>query len=79
MKQKIIDIFQEFKKVQWPSWDALQNDSIVVAIASLIIAIVIFGMDSFFSSILEEYYSDIVFCFRNYGFIDAIKCVFNIK
>ena len=39
MKQKIKDIVQEFKKVQWPSWDALQNDAIVVAIASIIIGV----------------------------------------
>jgi len=60
MKQKIIDIFQEFKKVQWPSWDALQNDSIVVAIASLIIALIVFGMDSSFSKMLRFFYTDVV-------------------
>ena len=60
MKQKIRDIIQEFKKVQWPTWDTLQNDSIVVAIASLMIALVVFGMDSSFSRMLKYYYNDIV-------------------
>ena len=35
-------------KVSWPSWSELQSSSIVVAIASLIIALVVFLMDQFF-------------------------------
>ena len=57
MKQKITEIVQEFKKVQWPSWDALQNDAIVVAIASVIIALIIYVMDQSFNSILGWFYS----------------------
>jgi len=57
MKQKIKDIVQEFKKVQWPSWDALQNDAIVVAIASVIIALIIYVMDQSFNTILGWFYS----------------------
>jgi preprotein translocase subunit SecE len=57
MKQKIKDIVQEFKKVQWPSWDALQNDAIVVAIASIIIALIIYVMDQSFNTILGWFYS----------------------
>ena len=43
-------------KVSWPSWSELQSSSIVVAIASLIIALIIFGMDSAFRFILELFY-----------------------
>ena len=57
MKEKIREIVQEFKKVQWPSWDNLQNDSIVVAIASVIIALIIYLMDQSFNSILGWFYS----------------------
>ena len=44
-------------KVSWPSWSELQSSSIVVAIASLIIALVIFLMDQTFSSIMNVFYS----------------------
>tara|TARA_S200000501_G_scaffold38058_1_gene31318 strand:+ start:62 stop:241 length:180 start_codon:yes stop_codon:yes gene_type:complete len=57
MKEKIREIVQEFKKVQWPSWDALQNDAIVVAIASVIIALIIYVMDQSFNTILGWLYS----------------------
>ena len=33
------------KKVSWPSWDKLQNSAIVVMVASVIFALVIFAMD----------------------------------
>ena len=57
MRAKIDEIIQEFKKVQWPSWDALQNDAIVVAIASVIIALIIYLMDQSFNNILGWFYS----------------------
>jgi len=44
-------------KVSWPSWSELQSSSIVVAIASVIIALIIFAMDSAFSNVLELFYS----------------------
>ena len=44
-------------KVSWPSWSELQSSSIVVAIASLIIALVVYLMDQTFSSILNVFYS----------------------
>ncbi|MDY0014730.1 MAG: preprotein translocase subunit SecE [Bacteroidales bacterium] len=48
--KKIINYFKESyyeltQKVSWPSWDELQNSSIVVSIASLIIALIVFAMD----------------------------------
>ena len=44
-------------KVTWPTWSDLQNSSIVVAIATLIIALVIYLLDTTFSNILDLYYS----------------------
>jgi len=40
-------------KVTWPTWKELQNSAIVVMIASLIFALVIFAMDISFQTILE--------------------------
>ena len=44
-------------KVSWPSWSELQNSSIVVAIATIIIALIIYAMDSVFSNLLNIFYS----------------------
>ena len=44
-------------KVSWPSWSELQSSSIVVAIASIIIALVIYLMDQTFSNIMNVFYS----------------------
>jgi preprotein translocase subunit SecE len=43
-------------KVSWPTWGELQNSSVVVMIASLIIAIVIFIMDYSFENIMGFIY-----------------------
>jgi preprotein translocase subunit SecE len=43
-------------KVTWPTWKELQNSAIVVMIASLIFALVIFAMDISFQTILEGIY-----------------------
>ncbi|MCF6240998.1 MAG: preprotein translocase subunit SecE [Bacteroidales bacterium] len=44
------------QKVTWPTWPELQNSAIVVMIASLIIAIIIYLMDSSFSNIMKMIY-----------------------
>jgi preprotein translocase subunit SecE len=50
--------YQEWtQKVSWPSWSELQNSAIVVSVASLIIAIVIYLMDISFSTVLDKFYS----------------------
>lgn len=43
-------------KVSWPTWKELQNSAIVVMIASLIIAIVVFGMDISFKNMMKFIY-----------------------
>jgi preprotein translocase subunit SecE len=43
-------------KVSWPIWSDLQSSSIVVAIASMIIALVIYLMDQTFSNIMKLFY-----------------------
>ncbi|MFL2576723.1 MAG: preprotein translocase subunit SecE [Flavobacteriales bacterium] len=44
-------------KVSWPTWSELQNSSIVVAIATIIIALIIYFMDSIFSNLMKIFYS----------------------
>jgi len=64
MKMAKLGIFNYFKesynewmhKVSWPTWSELQNSAIVVSIASLIIALVVYLMDISFSSILDSFY-----------------------
>jgi preprotein translocase subunit SecE len=43
-------------KVSWPSWSELQSSAIVVAIASVIIALVVFAMDFTFNKGMEAIY-----------------------
>ena len=43
-------------KVSWPSWSELQGSAIVVSIASLIIALVVFMMDTAFRNVLGQFY-----------------------
>ena len=61
MINKVTNYLQEtynelMHKVSWPSWADLQGSSIVVMIASLIIAIVIFGMDFSFRHVFQFLY-----------------------
>jgi len=60
-KSKISAYFKEsydelMHKVSWPSWSELQGSAIVVSIASLIIALVVFMMDLVFRSMLVQFY-----------------------
>ena len=43
-------------KVTWPTWKELQSSSIVVAIASLIIALIVYLMDLSFRNVMEVFY-----------------------
>ena len=44
------------EKVSWPTWKELQGSAIVVSIASLIIALVVYLMDKSFETLLENFY-----------------------
>lgn len=46
-----------FHKVSWPSWSELQASAIVVAIASIIIALIVFAMDFTFNKGMEAIYN----------------------
>ena len=46
-----------FNKVSWPTWSELQNSAVLVLIASVIFALIIFAMDRSFSEIMKFVYS----------------------
>ncbi|MDR0713098.1 MAG: preprotein translocase subunit SecE [Bacteroidales bacterium] len=43
-------------KVSWPSWNDLQGSSVVVLVASIIIALIIFAMDFSFDYLFKFIY-----------------------
>jgi preprotein translocase subunit SecE len=43
-------------KVSWPTWSELQSSAIVVMVASVIIAVVVFAMDFTFNKGMEAIY-----------------------
>lgn len=58
---KIKKYFQEvyselMHKVSWPTWKDLQSSSIVVMIASMIIALIIAAMDGVFRNLMNAIY-----------------------
>ncbi len=60
-KLKVVSYIREsydelMHKVSWPTWSELQGSAIVVSIASLIIALVVFLMDEAFRNILLQFY-----------------------
>ena len=58
MKKYILESIQELRdKVTWPKWVQLQSSTILVAISSVIIALIISLMDLGFDTILGEFYT----------------------
>ncbi len=60
--RKLINYFKESytemtKKVSWPTWSKLQSSAIVVMVASVIFAIVIFAMDFAFQNLMTAIYT----------------------
>lgn len=56
MFKKIIDyiksVYLEMRKVTWPTRSELMSSTVVVIIVSVFVAVVIFILDTFFSSVL---------------------------
>jgi len=45
------------EKVTWPSWTQLQQSTVIVLVATLLITIIVYVMDIFSSTILKFIYS----------------------
>jgi preprotein translocase subunit SecE len=59
---KIKTYFQEtsselFTKVSWPTWAEVQSSAIIVMVASIIIALIVYLMDSSFSNLMKFIYN----------------------
>ena len=58
LKTYIEETFDELRdKVSWPTWNELQSSAIIVMIACVIIAIIVYIMDSSFSNIMKFFYN----------------------
>ena len=51
------EVSKEMKKVSWPSREELINNTILTLVASLLIALIIFGQDQIISRVLQFIYS----------------------
>lgn len=56
IKESYIELTE---KVTWPTWRELSNSAMVVLVTSIIIALVIFGMDQLIHFILEKVYTSL--------------------
>ncbi|HEY8366484.1 MAG TPA: preprotein translocase subunit SecE [Bacteroidia bacterium] len=58
---KVVEYMKEsydelVNKVSWPTWSELTSSAIIVLIASLLIALIVFLMDLGFKKVLEQIY-----------------------
>ena len=57
LKRYLRDIYDEMlHKVAWPTWKELQSSALIVLVASLLIAVVIFLMDVSFEHLMDWIY-----------------------
>jgi preprotein translocase subunit SecE len=60
LKAYVAESYKELtQKVTWPTWQELQSSAIIVMVASLIIAIIIYLMDASFSQIMKLIYESL--------------------
>jgi preprotein translocase subunit SecE len=56
LKESYIELTQ---KVTWPTWRELQSSAVLVLVAAIIIALLIFGMDQIIGFLLNKFYSSL--------------------
>jgi preprotein translocase subunit SecE len=56
IKESYIELTQ---KVTWPTWRELQSSAVLVLVAAVIIAMIIFGMDQIIGILLNKFYSSL--------------------
>ncbi|TSD63268.1 preprotein translocase subunit SecE [Inquilinus sp. KBS0705] len=56
IKESYIELTQ---KVTWPTWRELQSSAVLVLVAAIIIAMVIFGMDQVIGYLLNQFYTSL--------------------
>lgn len=54
----ISEAFEELKSnVTWPEWSEVQRYTIIVAVFSIVLALVTWGVDEFFAKALEGFFN----------------------
>jgi preprotein translocase subunit SecE len=57
IKAYLQEVYTELiHKVSWPTWKDLQSSALIVMVASLLIALIIFFMDISFENVMEFVY-----------------------
>ena len=56
IKESYIELTE---KVTWPTWSELQSSAVLVLVAAMIIALLIFGMDQLVGFVLNKFYSSL--------------------
>jgi len=57
IKTYILESYNELThKVSWPTWNHLQSSALVVMVASIIFAVIIFAMDFAFRNVMTNIY-----------------------
>ena len=56
IKESYIEMVE---KVTWPTWRELQNSAVLVLIATVIIALIVAGMDQLIGGALKYFYSSL--------------------
>jgi preprotein translocase subunit SecE len=56
VKESYIELTQ---KVSWPTWRELQSSAVLVLVATVIIALIIFSMDQIIGLLLKYFYNSL--------------------
>jgi preprotein translocase subunit SecE len=56
IKESYIELVE---KVTWPTWRELQSSAVLVLVATVIIAMIVFGMDQLIGWLLRSFYSSL--------------------
>jgi preprotein translocase subunit SecE len=56
IKESYIELVE---KVTWPTWRELQSSAVLVLVATIIIAMMVFGMDQLIGWLLRSFYSSL--------------------
>ena len=57
IKNQILMVYDELiHKTTWPTWEELQSSAVVTLVTSLLLALVVFLMDSVFENLFKLFY-----------------------
>jgi preprotein translocase subunit SecE len=56
IKESYIELIE---KVTWPTWRELQSSAVLVLVATIIIAAIVYGMDTIIGLLLNSFYNSL--------------------